>query len=168
MSLSIMVERQNWPRLSLSRYPFFTFVAHMGPETIELTATQAIVGQQDVFDGFGMQTGSSEPRQDRVFLEALHPTDTANAHPLGDQRQAFDDFLLWRPPAVKERARCLTEGLPAACTLVALTTLPAAAKLDDIRFSWSNWCLPYSRQPSCGQKSPTLANSGILMTSFSL
>jgi len=53
----------------------------------------------------------------------LHPRQAAGANALGDEGQALDDLLFWRPATIEDRPFGLGEDLPAGPALVSLTAL---------------------------------------------
>lgn len=84
-----------------------------------------------------MRTSASYPVQDRVFFDAFHPTEAADAHPFGDQGQALDDCAFFAFAIVKERPCSLAERLATRLAAIPLASLAAMAKFDDIQV-----CLP--------------------------
>ncbi len=79
--------------LDMQLRPLFTLVTDIGPQAIDLGTTDSILIHQDRFYRSGMVCGGAQPLQNRVFFEAFGATDTADAYPLRQQRQSFQDFL---------------------------------------------------------------------------
>src|SRR5690606_4889382 len=71
LSMSSSVERMNWPRVAVSGWLFFSLVAHIGPQGIQLAALDLEVAQQDGLDLLGMLSRFPQPGQNRIFLETL-------------------------------------------------------------------------------------------------
>ena len=96
VSISINVARQNWPLSAVSGYLFFTLVAHVCPEAVQLTALDPIPGQQLRFQCCGVLGGISQPGQDGVFFVPLHAAQANSLRParrgsLRSRPQACDD-----------------------------------------------------------------------------
>lgn len=62
---------------------FFTFVADVGPEAVQLPPADLVVRHQGLLDGFCVLGGIAEPVQDGVFLMPFDPRQAAHADAFG-------------------------------------------------------------------------------------
>lgn len=73
--------------------PFFALVSDIGPHSVELSAPQTIVRQQNDFNAFHVLGSQAQLGQDGFFFHALAPTDSSQAVAFGQQGQTFNDYF---------------------------------------------------------------------------
>jgi hypothetical protein len=102
VSISVNVARQNWPLSAVSGYLFFTLVAHVCPEAVQLTALDPIPGQQLRFQRRGVLGGISQPGQDGVFFVPLHAAQATDPIPFGQQGEGLYDLVRRRATTIED------------------------------------------------------------------
>ena len=79
-----------------------------------------------------MLTRFIEPSTNRIFFVAFDSSQGADPHPLGQQRQRFENLVGIDAPPIEERVLRFAEGLATRVSTIALSTLRSLAELLDV------------------------------------
>jgi hypothetical protein len=94
----------NCPLSGVSGCLFFSFVAHVSPQTIQLATLDTIVFHQHLFHRLRMFTRIPQPTQNGVFFVPFDTAQTADATAFRQQGQRFENLVFGCAFLVKERA----------------------------------------------------------------
>ena len=142
------------PGLPVRSAPFMPFVAHIGPQVIELRLTDPVVFQQRFFDLCRLSGGGTQPVEKGVFLDPFGARNAANADPFGQQRQCFQNRLTRCLASIEYRAVRFRKRLSAVLTPITLRAILGFSETHDLcgfdiavqltRFVWAK--LPHLSQ----------------------
>jgi hypothetical protein len=112
--------------------PFFTFVADIGPQAVQLTAGNPVIHHQDGFQLTDLRRRFPQPVENRAFLVARGAAHTADPIAFGQLGQRFDNFGCGCLASIKQRPFRRRESVAAGPTLIALLPIVSTSKLDDV------------------------------------
>jgi hypothetical protein len=107
-------------------------VADVGPQSVELSAGELEVGEQQSFDPFHMLGGEAQPGPDCLFFNAFDAMDSCQAVAFSQQGQTFQDRVLGMMPTIEDRADSFDKSFAACPTLIALSAGLGSSKEADV------------------------------------
>ena len=110
-----------------------SFVTHIGPQTVDLCLTNPVIFQQSFFHLCRLSGSSTQPVQNRVFLDPFGTRYAADADTFRQQRQRLQNRLTRCLASIEYRAVSFRKRLSAALAPITLRPILGFSEANDLR-----------------------------------